>query len=94
MVEAALLEPSWMRLPELVAETLEEYEALAFRLATEPDFLAGIKARLSANRLTYPLFDTDRTRRNIETAYSQMFERALRGEPPTPFSVSEAWTGE
>jgi hypothetical protein len=33
------------------------------------------------------LFDTDRFRRHIESAYQRMFEIALRGEPPQSFGV-------
>jgi len=74
-------------LPELVTHTLEEYEALALRLATNPPLLAGIKTKLARNRATYPLFDTDRFRRHIEAAYVTMWERVQRGEPPGNFAV-------
>jgi hypothetical protein len=33
------------------------------------------------------LFDTDRFRRHIESAYVTMRERAERGEPPAAFAV-------
>ena len=62
-------------LPELVTNSFEEYEALAFHLATHPDSLAAIKARLAANRLTHPLFDTPRLCRNLEAVYIDMWER-------------------
>jgi protein O-GlcNAc transferase len=48
-------------LGELVTTSLEEYEALALRLAQEPERLAGLRARLAQNRLTHPLFDTARS---------------------------------
>ncbi len=75
-------------LPDLVTHSLAEYEALAFVLATEPERLAAVKARLAAQRETCPLFDTDRYRRHIEAAYATMHERHLRGEPPAHFSVA------
>ena len=74
-------------LPELVTHSLEEYEALALKLATTPAMLAGIRAKLAANRTTCPLFDTDRFRRHIEAAYVTMWERYQRGEPPESFAV-------
>lgn len=74
-------------LPELVTETASDYEALALRLARTPDELAALKAKLARNRLTYPLFDTDRFRRHMETAYVTMWEKHQRGEPPAGFSV-------
>src|SRR5262249_47955570 len=56
-------------LSELVTLNLEDYETLALRLAREPNLLRAYRDRLAENRLTYPLFDTDRFRRNIEAAY-------------------------
>jgi predicted O-linked N-acetylglucosamine transferase (SPINDLY family) len=72
----------------LVTYTLEEYEALALRLAREPSMLGALRERLQHNRLTHPLFDTDRLRRHIEAAYTQMWELWQRGESPRSFSVA------
>lgn len=74
-------------LPELVTNSLEEYEALALRLARDPGMLAGIRAKLARNRQSFPLFDTDRFRRHIESAYETMWARYQRGEPPAGFAV-------
>jgi len=75
-------------LPELVTNSLEEYEALALRLAHEPMALAQLRARLAQNRLTHPLFDTALFTRNIEKAYRRMWEIWAAGRPPAPFSVN------
>jgi predicted O-linked N-acetylglucosamine transferase (SPINDLY family) len=75
-------------MPELIANTPEEYVALAVRLGSEPEFLASTKAKLAANRATKPLFDTDRFRRHIEAAYIAMWERAQRGEGPADITVA------
>jgi predicted O-linked N-acetylglucosamine transferase (SPINDLY family) len=74
-------------LPELATDTLADYEALALKLAREPQALASLKSRLEAGRHTAPLFDTDRFARNIESAYTAMYERLLRGEAPASFDV-------
>ena len=74
-------------LPELVTHSIEEYEALALRLASDPKLLEGYRNRLAANRLTHPLFDTERFRRHIEAAYLQMWEIWQRGEQPRSFVV-------
>jgi protein O-GlcNAc transferase len=74
-------------LPELITTSLEEYEALALKLAREPALLASIKAKLAHNRDTYPLFDTARFTRHIEAAYTRMWERQQSGEPPEGFAV-------
>lgn len=74
-------------LPELIAGDLQEYEALALALATTPVRLGEIKDKLDRHRREFPLFDTDRFRRHIETGYVTMWERAQRGEAPESFSV-------
>ena len=62
-------------LSELVAKTPEDYEALAIDLATNPDRLAEIKKKLADNRLTTPLFDNKVYAKDIEAAYTEMYER-------------------
>jgi protein O-GlcNAc transferase len=74
-------------LPELVTSSLEEYEAFALRLARERGLLAELRAKLERNRTSAALFDTDRFRRHLESAYRTMWETAQRGEEPRPFSV-------
>ena len=68
-------------LPELVT-TPESYERTAIDFARNPDKLAAVKRKLSANRLTAPLFDTALTTRHIEAAYTAMHERHLAGLAP------------
>ena len=75
-------------LPELITDNLEDYEALALKLAQDKHLLAAIKTKLAQNRETFPLFDTDRFRRHIESAYETMWERYQRDEPPTSFTVA------
>ncbi len=74
-------------LPDLVTHNLADYEALALRLAGDPAMLQGIRATLEGNRLSHPLFDTDRFRRGIEAAYLRMWETWQRGEPAQAFRV-------
>ena len=73
-------------MPELVTESLDDYEALAIRLARNTDALNGLKQKLARNRLTCPLFDTDLFRKNIETAYAVMWAAWKKGEPPKSFA--------
>jgi predicted O-linked N-acetylglucosamine transferase (SPINDLY family) len=74
-------------MPELITPSLDEYQALAIRLATDANLLAATKRKLAANRGTHPLFDTDRFRRHLEAAYEIMHARSQNGEPPAHFSV-------
>jgi predicted O-linked N-acetylglucosamine transferase (SPINDLY family) len=75
-------------LTELITYSLDEYEALAMKLATDATLLAAVKQKLARNRDSYPLFDTDRVRRHIEAAYVTMWERYQRGQPPASFDVA------
>ncbi|HXT36904.1 MAG TPA: hypothetical protein VN837_15110, partial [Chloroflexota bacterium] len=75
-------------LPELIMPDLGAYEDTAVRLATHPAEMAALKAKLAANRLTTPLFDTARFVRNLETAYEKLWARQVanaeaHAEPPT-----------
>lgn len=74
-------------LSELVTTTFEEYQALALRLSSSPALLADIRDRLARGRETRSLFNTDRFRRHLESAFVAMWERQQRGEPPESFSV-------
>ena len=80
-------------LPELVTSSLVEYEELALALARDPERLAAVKAKLMRNRDTEPLFDTARFTRDLESAYTTMWERTQRGAPPGTFSVASAPQG-
>ena len=74
-------------LPDLVTETLDEYERLAVLLASDAARLGAIRQRLRQNRLTCALFDTDRFRRHIEASYATMWDIWLRGEKPHTFYI-------
>jgi protein O-GlcNAc transferase len=74
-------------LPELITTSLEDYEALALRLARDPALLGGMKQKLLHNRDSYPLFDTARYSRHIESAYETMWRAHLDGCAPAAFAV-------
>lgn len=84
-VAGSLLQAIGLR--ELVTTSLEEYEALALRLAQDIDLLRQFRTRLAENRLSFPLFDTARSTRALEAAYRQMWEIRRSGKSPTPFSI-------
>ena len=69
-------------LPELITSTRQEYAELAIELATKPEKLAAIKNKLSQNRLTKPLFNTQLFTQHIEQAYEVMYERYQANSPP------------
>ena len=79
-VAASLLDA--IGLPELITHSLDEYESLAVKLATDTAVLGEIKAKLENNRLKMPLFDTESFCRHLESAYSNVHNRHLHGLPP------------
>jgi protein O-GlcNAc transferase len=85
-VAASLLKA--IGLSELITTSLEDYEALALKLAHDPALLVAVKSKLARNRDTHPLFDTAQFSRHIESAYLTMWERCQKGEPPEAFAVS------
>src|SRR6516164_7932323 len=75
-------------LAELVTDNPQAYEVLALALARDPARLAALRVTLEQNRLTHPLFDTDKFRRDIEKAYLTMWETSQRGDAPKAFAVN------
>jgi predicted O-linked N-acetylglucosamine transferase (SPINDLY family) len=74
-------------MPEMVARTMTDYEKQAIHLARDAEALKTVRQKLAANRLTTPLFDTDRSRRDLESAYMAMWRGWRNGEPPRSFAV-------
>jgi protein O-GlcNAc transferase len=83
-VAASLLQA--VGLSEMVMESTEAFEAMAVRLAHDPRLLGRIREKLAENRASAPLFDTERTTRDIEKAFQIMFEN--RDRPPHGFAVA------
>jgi protein O-GlcNAc transferase len=74
-------------LSELITPSLAEYEALALKLARDPELHTSIKQKLARHREAFPLFNTKRFVRHIEAAYQTMWARYQQGEPPESFDV-------
>ena len=62
-------------LPELITYNLDEYEALALKLAINPQWLLSLRQKLAVNRSTHRLFDTAAFTKHIESAYVSMWTR-------------------
>ena len=76
-------------LPELVTDSVVDYEALAAKLAGDPDLMASIRMKLALNRLSQPLFDTALFTRQLEAAYVAVHERAQAGLAPDHLVVPQ-----
>lgn len=69
-------------MPELIAGSAAEYEALALGLARDPARLAALRDKLVRGRVTAPLFDTPAFTRHLETAYKTMWRIHRSGSAP------------
>ena len=76
-------------LPELVTDSLAEYEACALALARNPAGLAALRSKLARNRSAMPLFDTAGFTRGLEAIYRTMWERQQAGLAPESFSIAD-----
>ena len=73
---------------ELITPSEKEYEALILDLATKKGKLSNIKKKLATNRLSMPLFDTEKYTRNLEDGYQQAYKRYFDGKHPETIRVS------
>ena len=78
-----------VNLPELITTSQQEYESLAIELATDLEKLKIIKDKLVGNLSTAPLYDTSLFARNLESAYSMMYDRYQRGLDPDHIYVEQ-----
>jgi protein O-GlcNAc transferase len=76
-------------LPELVAGDPEAFLRRAIQLAGDRQQLGELQRKLKGNRYTASLFDTAARVRQLEAAFEQMHQRALRGEPPASFDIAD-----
>ena len=74
---------------ELITTTEADYEELALELVTNPDLLAAIKQKLTANRLSKPLFNTALFTKHLENGYQQAYQRYCDGLEPDSIAISE-----
>ena len=63
-------------LPELITTSVRDYESKAEYLANHPNKIQQLKEKLINNRLKYPLFDTEKTTRNLEQIYKNCWKEA------------------
>ncbi len=69
-------------MPELVCETWEEYCVKAVALGRNPEELAAVRAKLAAERLTTPLFDTAAFTVDLERLYSRIWHHSATDRSP------------
>lgn len=65
--------------PELVGSDRDDMVRIAKRIGTDATYRKELRAKVAANRLTEPLFDTVRFTRNFETALELMVQQQRSG---------------
>lgn len=78
-VAASLLKAHGM--PELITESPQAYEALALKLAQQPEQLQSLRAKILTHKTTHPLFDIKKYTEHLEQLYFQMHQRYNAGQP-------------
>ena len=86
-VAASLLNA--LEMPELITESLSDYEKLAIDLALNSEKLSSIRNKLEVNKLTKPLFNTTLFARHIEAAYLKMYQLYQEGKSPEHIYVDK-----
>jgi predicted O-linked N-acetylglucosamine transferase (SPINDLY family) len=74
-------------LPEMIADSFDDYERLAVDLGNNPGRLRALRAKLSAKLPTCALFDAAAYTRNLEAAFVAMHARRRAGLPPIRIDV-------
>lgn len=74
-------------LPDLIANSIDEYEALVRDICTDADRLRAVRRRVECEARSSPLFDTMGFTRALESCYVQMVARRKAGLAPAPINV-------
>ena len=75
-------------LPELITTSQSAYEVMAIELANHPHQLAEIKQKLVQNRDSTLLFDTPLFTKNLESAYSTIYQRYQADLTPDDIAIN------
>jgi protein O-GlcNAc transferase len=73
----------------LITDSLDAYELVALNLAHDAAAMQSVKDDLARNRMECALFDTVRFTRNLEQAFTIMWQRHESGQSPSSFAVEE-----
>jgi predicted O-linked N-acetylglucosamine transferase (SPINDLY family) len=79
-----------VNLPELVGTDTDDMVRIAVRFGRDAEYRRALRAELAANRVTAPLFDTERFTRNFENAISMMVEASRLEGPLMHLDVPES----
>jgi protein O-GlcNAc transferase len=69
--------------PELIAETMSDYENIGVKLGIDKDYLKSIRVKVFKSRLASPLFNTKLYTRHLEKLYVKMWHLYINEHPNT-----------
>ncbi len=84
-VAASLL--NTIKLDDLISKNLEEYEAIANKIISDPNYFKKIKKKLNENILKTPLYNSKLFTKNIELGYEKIFENYKNNQPLKNFEI-------
>jgi len=76
------------RVPELIANSLEDYRYQAIELVRQPAKINALRQKILDNRDTCPLYDSAGMARNLEKIFTQMHDNRLAGKPPQAIRIA------
>lgn len=76
-------------LPELITNSVEEYESLILSLARDDEKLLAIREKLKKNLSSEALFDTKRYTKNFENGLKAAFTKYLQNEAPSNIRIDD-----
>lgn len=79
-----------MGISELITYSPEEFYNKAIELANSPQILKEIRNKIQKGIKESAVYDTKRYARNIESAYSYMYEQYRNGQSPESFEIIES----
>ena len=79
-VAASLLNS--INMNELVTESAEDYEKLALKIFSDNDYFENIKSKIKENKKLSNLFNSAVYTKNIEKAYTIVYQNFIKGESP------------
>ncbi|MDA9164980.1 tetratricopeptide repeat protein [Alphaproteobacteria bacterium] len=74
-------------LQELITKNEKDYEKLILELALKPVKLNKIKNKLHKNRLSSPLFDTEKYTMHLENGYQKVFQNYINRRRPKTINI-------
>lgn len=74
-------------MPQLIKATISQFEDEAVRLSNDREAYDALRNELMEKRLSSDLFNLVAYTRAHELAYSELYERFMRGEKPSPLNI-------